>query len=61
MTEEAVNAAPDATCGTGLSAVDAVLDDVVGLAERPIEQHVGVYESAHEVLRRALDAAGDES
>ena len=41
---------------TGVPAVDEVLDAVAALAERPVAEHVAVFESAHERLRRALDA-----
>lgn len=40
---------------TGVAAVDAVLDAMAGVDELPLDEHVGVYESAHEQLRRALD------
>ena len=40
---------------TGSPTVDAVLAAVEQLEERPIEEHVGVFETAHEQLRRALD------
>jgi hypothetical protein len=40
---------------TGVERVDAVVVEVEGLAERPVEEHVGVFENAHEQLRRALD------
>ena len=40
---------------TGLEQVDAVIAAVEELEERPIEEHVGVFELAHEQLRRALD------
>ena len=40
---------------TGVDRVDAVVADVEGLAQRPVEEHVAVFESAHEQLRRALD------
>lgn len=40
---------------TGQPSVDEVIAAVEGLEERPIEEHVGVFESAHEELRRALD------
>lgn len=47
---------------TGLEDVDAVITAVEQLEERPIEEHVGVFETAHEQLRRALDAEpGDRS
>jgi hypothetical protein len=47
--------------GTGVESVDAVIAAVEELEERPIEEHVGVFETAHEQLRRALDAQPDES
>ncbi|GAB2864022.1 hypothetical protein [Nocardioides pacificus] len=40
---------------TGLTAVDAVLDSLTRLDELSLEEHVGVYEAAHEQLRRSLD------
>ena len=42
---------------TGVPEVDAVLADVESLAGRPVEEHVEVFERAHETLRRALDVA----
>ena len=47
--------AEQAAVRTGVGAVDAVLDSLDGLADRPIEEHVAVFERAHEGLRRALD------
>lgn len=41
---------------TGVKSVDAVIAAVEELEERPIEEHVGVFETAQEQLRRALDA-----
>jgi hypothetical protein len=41
---------------TGNAAVDAVLESLVGLAERPVSEHAAVFEQAHEQLRAALDA-----
>ena len=42
------------------SAVDEVLASVRGLEDRPVSEHVAVFERAHEQLRRALDArSGD--
>ncbi|MFC4785215.1 hypothetical protein ACT8ZV_12100 [Nocardioides sp. MAHUQ-72] len=41
---------------TGVDSVDAVIAAVEELEERPIEEHVGVFETAHEQLRKALDA-----
>jgi len=46
---------------TGLPAVDAVLAAVEDLDGRPLEEHVATFESAHEQLRRALDAGSGPS
>jgi hypothetical protein len=46
--------------GTGMPAVDDVLDRVANLADVPVSQHVAVFERAHEQLRRALDAQPDD-
>lgn len=43
---------------TGVPGVDEVIAAVEELEERPIEEHVGVFETAHEHLRRALDDPG---
>ena len=40
---------------TGVARVDAVLETLDRLDELPLEEHVGVFESAHTELRRALD------
>jgi hypothetical protein len=40
---------------TGADRVDDVIRSVEGLEERPIEEHVSVFESAQVQLRRALD------
>jgi hypothetical protein len=40
---------------TGVDRVDDVIRAVEELEERPIEEHVGVFESAQVQLRRALD------
>lgn len=40
---------------TGVAAVDEVLVSVQALDDRPVEEHVAVFEQAHERLRRALD------
>jgi hypothetical protein len=45
---------------TGHPAVDAVLASLAGLEDAPVHEHVAVFESAHESLRRALDEAGQE-
>ena len=46
---------------TGVPEVDEVIVAVEQLEERPIEEHVGVFETAHDQLRRALDTAADPS
>lgn len=49
----------EATDGpTGSPAVDAVLASLEGLDERPVAEHVAVFEAAHEALRGALADAG---
>jgi hypothetical protein len=45
---------------TGLQSVDSVVEAVEGLDERPVDEHVEVFERAHEQLRRALDDAPAE-
>jgi hypothetical protein len=45
---------------TGTDRVDEVIRAVEELEERPIEEHVGVFESAQVQLRRSLDEPGDE-
>lgn len=40
---------------TGVPAVDEVLGTVAALDELPLDQHAGVLEEAHRVLRRTLD------
>ncbi len=40
---------------TGMHSVDSVVDDVARLAGQPVQEHVEVFESAHERLRRTLD------
>jgi hypothetical protein len=46
---------------TGTDRVDEVIRAVEELEDRPIEEHVGVFESAQVQLRRALDDPGDAS
>ncbi|HCB02947.1 MAG TPA: hypothetical protein DEQ43_01575 [Nocardioides bacterium] len=45
---------------TGSDRIDEVIRAVEELEERPIEEHVGVFESAQVQLRRALDQPGDD-
>ncbi len=40
---------------TGLGVVDDVIVTVEALDQQPVEEHVVVYEAAHEQLRSALD------
>lgn len=60
LADEAVDAGsvPDSV-RTGDPAVDAVLDELGDLDGVPVDEHVAVFERAHEQLRRALDAAPD--
>ena len=46
---------------TGVERVDAVVDAVSGLADRPVDEHVPVFEAAHDELRRTLDSPPDEA
>jgi hypothetical protein len=41
---------------TGHAVVDGVIASVADLAGTPVEEHVAVFERAHEQLRSALDA-----
>ena len=50
---------PEQVESTGVPAVDEVLQRVSHVAERPVSEHVEVFERAHEQLRRALDAQPD--
>lgn len=58
MSEEALSAEP---ARTGVPAVDSVLDSVAALEDRPLEEHVAAFESAHDRLRRSLDAGPEQS
>jgi len=44
---------------TGDPAVDAVIDQLGELDGMPVDEHVAVFERAHEQLRRALDGTPD--
>lgn len=46
---------------TGVESVDRVLDSLDGLGDLPVEEHVAVFEQAHERLRGALDAPASPS
>jgi hypothetical protein len=52
---EQVAAIDEETMATGVPAVDEVLATVQELEGRPVDEHVAVFEQAHERLRRALD------
>ncbi|WP_298757242.1 hypothetical protein [uncultured Nocardioides sp.] len=41
---------------TGVASVDAVIESIEGLVERPLAEHTAVFTAAQERLRRALDA-----
>lgn len=55
MTEAELTSTPDHV-RTGDAGVDAVLDSVADLDDTDVADHPAVFESAHEQLRRALDA-----
>lgn len=44
---------------TGVEEVDEVIESVGGLEDRPVDEHVAVFETAHERLRGALDGGRD--
>lgn len=44
---------------TGVASVDAVIEAVESLEERPLAEHAAVFTSAQERLRRALDTDPD--
>lgn len=52
-------AEPEAPVRTGNPAVDDVLESLDDLAGKPLEEHVAVFERAHERLRSALDGPRD--
>jgi len=58
---DAVQESADEPIRTGVERVDAVIDAVSGLTERPVDEHVAVYEDAHDELRRTLDSPPEES
>ena len=58
-TEPVEEPAPSSVEPTGHPQVDAVLDSLAGLDGTPVEDHVAVFESAHDTLRSALANAGD--
>lgn len=54
--EQAAAATSETPASTGHGAVDGVLASLAGLADLPADEHVAVFERAHEQLRGALDA-----
>jgi hypothetical protein len=44
---------------TGVASVDAVIEAVESLEERPLAEHAAVFTAAQERLRRALDTDPD--
>jgi hypothetical protein len=68
--EELLAEEPDASVGlprdddgaiqTGHPAVDEVLRTLGALDGTPVDEHVAVFEQAHEQLRRTLSGAGDD-
>ena len=56
--EVAESGAPVELRPTGNAEVDAALDSLADLAERPVDEHVAVFDGAHEALRRTLSDAG---
>lgn len=44
---------------TGNADIDAVLDSLTTLDDRPVDDHVAVFERAHQVLRDTLDTRQD--
>jgi hypothetical protein len=46
---------------TGVERVDAAVDAVSRLADRPVDEHVPVFEAAHDELRRTLDSPPDNA
>ena len=57
---ETVQPGDGATTSTGLPQVDAVLESLAALPSLPVDEHVAVFEQAHEDLRRTLSGAGDD-
>ena len=50
---------PEEPVRTGNEAVDGVLDSLASLDDAPVDEHVAVFERAHEQLRAALDSPRD--
>ena len=50
---------PEEPARTGNAAVDEVLETLESLDDAPVDEHVAVFERAHEQLRAALDSPRD--
>jgi len=50
----------DGAIETGHPAVDEVLRSLGALDGSPVDEHVAIFEDAHEQLRRTLSGAGDD-
>ena len=50
---------PEEPARTGNDAVDEVLETLESLDDAPVDEHVAVFERAHEQLRAALDSPRD--
>jgi hypothetical protein len=53
--------APPGLEPTGHPDVDAVVASLAQLADRPVSEHVAVFEAAHDRLRAALADAGNDA
>lgn len=58
-TPEEVAARAPGIVETGNPAVDEVIASLEGLDNVPVDEHVALFEQAHEQLRRTLSGAGD--
>jgi hypothetical protein len=52
---------PGAHPRTGDPRVDAVLDSLEALDDRPVSEHAAIFEGAHEALRSALEPQRDSA
>ncbi len=59
MSEHHPEPAADAGEATGHPAVDEVVAALAALDDLPVEEHVAVFEAAHDTLRRTLADAAD--
>lgn len=58
--DEPDTSAPSAPAATGHPAVDEVLRSLEALDDAPVDEHVAVFEQAHDQLRRTLSSATDD-